>query len=198
MTQIDDDAARRAERARRVGLFRYELIQEVIDPALSTRQRGAVVRGLAAGEHTDPFGAQVRVSRATIDRWTRAWRGGGFEALVPRPAKVTARTPAEVLAVAAALKRENPGRTAAQVARVLRAQAGWAPSERTLQRHFVALALHDGLGGDDGRDGAPRRCSAGSRPTGATSCGSATPCTARRWAGARPTCSPSSTTAPGR
>jgi putative transposase len=155
VTQIDDDARRRAERARRVGLFRYELIQEVIDPALSTRARGALVRALADREHADPFGAQVRISRHTIDRWARAWRAGGFEALVPQPAKVTARTPAEVLAVAAALKRENPGRTAAQVVRILRAQSGWAPSERTLQRHFVALALHDGLGGDDGRDGGP-------------------------------------------
>ena len=154
MTQIDDDARRRAERARRIGLFRYELIQEVIDPALSTRRRGALVRGLAEREHTDPFGASVRISRPTIDRWVRAWRAGGFEALVPPPARVSARTPAEVLAVAAALKRENPARTAAQVMRVLRAQSGWSPSERTLQRHFVALALRAGLGGDDGRGGA--------------------------------------------
>jgi putative transposase len=60
---------------------------------------------------------------------------------VPSPARVSARTPAEVLALAAALKRENPARTAAQVGRILRAQSGWAPSERTLQRHFVRLAL---------------------------------------------------------
>jgi putative transposase len=46
-----------------------------------------------------------------------------------------------VLAVAVALKRENPERTAAQVVRILRAQSGWSPSERTLQRHFVALEL---------------------------------------------------------
>jgi putative transposase len=46
-----------------------------------------------------------------------------------------------VLALAAALKRENPARTAAQVARILRASAGWSPSERTLQRHFVRLEL---------------------------------------------------------
>jgi putative transposase len=86
----------------------------------------------------------VRISRPTLDRWVRAWRAGGFEALVAHPARVSARTPAEVLTVAAALKRENPGRTAAQVARILRAQSGWAPSERTLQRHFVRLALdHD-------------------------------------------------------
>ena len=77
----------------------------------------------------------------TIDRWVRWWRAGGFEALVPTPARVSARTPAEVLALAAALKRERPERTAAQVTRILRAQSGWATSERTLQRHFVRLEL---------------------------------------------------------
>src|SRR5262249_9008150 len=66
---------------------------------------------------------------------------GGFEALVPTPARVEPRTPAEVLAMAAGPKRENPQRTAAQVVRILRAQSGWAPSERTLQRHFRHLEL---------------------------------------------------------
>jgi len=45
VTQIDDDTRRRAERARRVGLFRYELIQEVIDPALSTRMAMSTLAG---------------------------------------------------------------------------------------------------------------------------------------------------------
>ena len=137
----DDETRRRAERARRVALFRYELIQDVIDPAVSSRQRGRLVRALAEGAHQGPFGEQVRVSRQTIDRWVRWWRAGGFEALVSTPARVQPRTPAEVLALAAALKRERPERTAAQVARILRAQSGWAPSERTLQRHFVRLEL---------------------------------------------------------
>ena len=141
MSQHDDDARRRAERARRVALFRYELIQEVIDPTLTARQRGKLVRELADRAHPGPFAEPVQVTRHTIDRWVRAWRTGGFEALVPQPAKVTARTPAEVLATAAALKRENPGRTAAQITRILRAQSGWAPNERTLQRHFERLEL---------------------------------------------------------
>ena len=67
------------------------------------------------------------MSRASLDRWIRAWRAGGFDALMPRPRQVTPRTPAEVLELAAALKRENPARTAAQVARILRASGGWSP-----------------------------------------------------------------------
>ena len=60
---------------------------------------------------------------------------------MPPARQVTPRTPAEVLALAAALKRENPARTAAQVARILRTSAGWSPAERTLQRHFVRREL---------------------------------------------------------
>jgi putative transposase len=142
VTQADEEARRRAERARQVALFRYQLIQEVIDPQLSARQRGQRVRELAAGEHQGPSGGgKVRVSEQTIRRWVRWWRAGGFEALVPAPARVSPRTPAEVLAPAVALKRENPGRTATQITRILRAQAGWAPSDRTVQRHFVRLEL---------------------------------------------------------
>jgi putative transposase len=147
MSQADDDR-RRAERARRVGLFRYELIQEVIDPALSTRQRGKRVRELAEQVHTDPFGQWIHVSRPTIDRWIRWWRAGGFDALVPIPARVAARTPAEVLEVAVALKKENPERTAVQVARIMYSQSGWAPSARTLQRHFAVLELDRELAPD--------------------------------------------------
>ncbi len=142
MDAREQEARLRAERARRVALFRYELIQDVIDPALSTRQRGPMVRALAEREHDGPFGEKVRVARNTIDRWCRWWRAGGFAALVPQPARVPPRTPAEVLDLAAAVKKENLGRTATQVARILRAQSGWSPSERTLQRHFERLELH--------------------------------------------------------
>lgn len=142
MTAHEEETRQRAERARRIALFRYELIQDLIDGKLSCRQRGALVRELTAREHDGPFGEKIFVSRPTIDRWCRWWRAGGFAALVPRPARVHPRTPAEVLDLAAALKREHLGRTASQVARILRAQSGWSPSERTLQRHFERLELH--------------------------------------------------------
>jgi putative transposase len=141
MTAAQDEQARREERSRAVALFRYSLIREAADAGLSTRQRGRLVRELAARPHAGPFGEPMRVSRASLDRWIRAWRAGGFDALMPPARQVTPRTPAEVLALAAALKRENPARTAAQVARILRTSAGWSPSERTLQRHFVRLEL---------------------------------------------------------
>jgi putative transposase len=139
----DDEAAARSVRAREIGLFRYQLIREAADPELSTRARGRLVREIAAGEHTDPAGRRVRISRHTLDRWIRAWRRGGFDALVPAPRQSSPRLPGELLEMAVALKRENPARTAAQVRRILRAQMGWAPGERTLQRYFAALISTD-------------------------------------------------------
>ena len=67
MSGTEEDR-RRAARAEQVALFRYQLIREAADPALSTRQRGRMVRELAARAHPGPSGEQVAVSRATIDR----------------------------------------------------------------------------------------------------------------------------------
>ena len=149
MTAADDEETRRAERARAVALFRYSLIREAADPALSTRQRGPA--GARAGRPRACRAVRRAgpVSRPSLDRWIRAWRAGGFDALAPPSRQVTPRTPAEVLELAEALKRENPARTAAQVARILRASGGWSPSERTLQRHFARLGL------DTRPDGSP-------------------------------------------
>lgn len=131
----------RSERAERVALFRYSLVREPADPALSPGQRGTLVRGLAAREHTGPDGRPVRISRVTLDRWIRAYATGGYAALLPSPAHVVPRTPTDVLDLALAVKAEEPDRTAAQVAEVLRVGYGWAPSPRTLQRHFARAGL---------------------------------------------------------
>src|SRR3954465_8928725 len=154
MAVRDDEMAARTERARAIGLFRYQLIREPADPGLSSKARGRLVRQIAAREHIDPAGRRVRVSRDPLDRWIRAGRGGGFDALVPDPRQSGPRLPVEVIEMAVALKRENPARTATQVRRILREQMGWAPGERTLQRHFAGAAL--GAGGVFGRFEADR------------------------------------------
>ena len=129
------------DRAQAVGLFRYSLIREVADAAVSSRQRGEWVRRLARETHLGPDGDRVRVSRNTLDRWIRAYRAGGFEALVPAPRHVEARTPAALLELAEALRIEEPGRTASQIARVIAESKGWAPSARTIQRHLARAGL---------------------------------------------------------
>jgi putative transposase len=68
------------DRRRDVALFRYSLIREAADLELSNRERGQIVRHLAAREHVMPDGTRVRVGRSTLDRWIQRWRTGGFDA----------------------------------------------------------------------------------------------------------------------
>ena len=141
-TADEADQKARVERARETGLFRYSLVQELLEPGLSLAERGWRAREMAARVHEGPGGRRVTVSYATLTRWRRAYEEGGFDALVPSPRQPAPRTPEEVLALAEALKREKPGRTAAQVRRVLQVTSGWAPSDRTLQRLFERLELN--------------------------------------------------------
>jgi putative transposase len=129
------------DRATEVALFRYALIREAADPAISKAERGRLVRALAAGVHTGPAGVEVRVGRSTADQWIRAWRSGGFEALKPAPRALSARVPREIFELAEALKREAPGRTAAHICQILTVTHGWAPNERTIQRHFHRIGM---------------------------------------------------------
>jgi putative transposase len=137
-------ARHRAEQARQIALFRYRLVQEALDGDLTTRQRGALVRAIAAQTHPGPAGRPVRVSRKTLDRWIRAWRAGGFEALLPTARRPDPRSDPAALALAVALKKENPARTAVQIRQIMLTRGGGlaVPHERTLQRHFRRLELH--------------------------------------------------------
>jgi putative transposase len=100
---------------REVALFRYALARECVDPSLTARERGRLICELVEREHIAADGRPIRVGRSTLDHWIRAYRTGGYEALVPQPAKVLPRTPVRVIELAIALKPENLDRTAAQI-----------------------------------------------------------------------------------
>lgn len=141
------------ERRREIGLFRYALVRDLVDPALSKAERGRLVRALAERDHLGPDGRMLRVSRGTLDRWVRAYRQGGFEALVPRPRAVTPRTPTGMLEQAFALKLERPERTAAQVREIMLASAGEEERVlglRTLQTHLARQPRKGRLSGFSG------------------------------------------------
>jgi len=127
---------------RDVGLFRYSLIREAADPGLSKAKRGALVRELAAMDHAGPGGETLRVGRSTLDRWVRAYRQGGLDALVPAPRAGVSRVPAGVLDLAVALKTEAPARSAVLVAQILAESGRGGASRRTIQRHFARLGLN--------------------------------------------------------
>jgi putative transposase len=129
------------DRAQEIGVFRWRVVGEAVDPSLSPRERGMLVRALAAREHLGPDGRWVRVSRNTLDRWIRAYREGGFEGLVPAPRRMPNQTPARLLELAVALRREQPARTAAQIHRIILEAEGSSPSARTINRHLAAAGL---------------------------------------------------------
>ena len=132
------------DRRREIGLFRYTLIRDAADPVLSKAQRGRLVRALAERDHLGPDGRLVHVARGTLDQWIRAYRRGGFDALVPQPRVVVPHTPAGVLELAFALKRERPERTAAQVRQIMLTTGGDqpVPGLRTLQTHLARAGLN--------------------------------------------------------
>ena len=126
-------------------LFRYGLVREAAEDSLTARERGALVRELAAKLHAHPTEGLRQVARGTLDRWIRAYRRGGFEALKPARREVEPRTDPAILAQAADLRREAPERTGAQIAEILRRLHGEvAPAERTVQRHLARAGLRRG------------------------------------------------------
>jgi putative transposase len=123
-------------------LFRYGLIVCVLDARVSPAERGVLVRSLALRLHAHPSGDLRQVWRSTLDDWIRAYRRGGFAALIPKQRASVPRTPRARLDQAEALRRENPRRTCAQIARIIaQANAGVGPSVSTVERHLRRLGL---------------------------------------------------------
>jgi putative transposase len=129
-------------RRREIALFRYALVRQAADEELSPAERGRLVRDLAARDHIGPDGTRVRVGRSTLDRWVRAYRRGGFDTLVPAARARLPLTATEILDLAVRLKREQPKRTAEQIAAINAMQRDDVPSTRTIQRHFARTGLN--------------------------------------------------------
>ena len=127
-----------------IALHRWAVIAEAAGDQLTAAERGALVRRIAARAHTHPDGSPRRYSRGTIDRWIRAWRSGGLEALGPSPRADTGtvRAHPELFAEAAALRLELPGRSAAQIASILYHRPGVAVAERTIRAQLRRAGLH--------------------------------------------------------
>jgi putative transposase len=128
----------------RVALHRWAVIAEAANGKLTARERGALVRQAAARPHAHPDGTSRTYSRVTIDRWLRAWRAGGLDALKPaeRSDTGTVRAHPELFAEAAALRLELPGRSAAQIASILYHRHGIKISERTVRGQLRRAGLH--------------------------------------------------------
>jgi len=132
------------KRQEEIALHRWAVIAEAAGDRLTPGERGALVRQIAARAHTHPDGSSRRYSRGTIDRWLRAWRAGGLDALRPSPRADTGvvRAHPELFAEAAALRLELPGRSAAQIASILYHRHGITVAERTVRGQLRRAGLH--------------------------------------------------------
>jgi putative transposase len=127
-----------------VALHRWAVIAEAATARLTARERGALVRQVAARSHAHPDGSSRTYSRVTIDRWLRAWRAGGLDTLKPAERSDTGivRAHPELFDEAAALRLELPGRSAAQIASILLHRHGIKVSERTVRGQLRRAGLH--------------------------------------------------------
>jgi putative transposase len=127
-----------------IALHRWAVIAEAANGKLTARERGALVRQTAARSHAHPDGSARTYSRVTIDRWLRAWRAGGLDALRPAERSDTGvvRAHPELFSEAAALRLELPGRSAAQIASILYHRRGIRVSERTIRAQLRRAGLH--------------------------------------------------------
>jgi len=130
-------------RAEAVALHRWAVIAEAVSDRLEPAERGALVRALSARAHTHPDGSIRHYSRATLDRWIRAWRRGGLEGLRPETRSDTGavRAHPELADEAAALRLELPSRSAAQIARILLARHGIRVAERSVRQQLARRGL---------------------------------------------------------
>ena len=127
-----------------IALHRWAVIAEAANGRLTARERGALARQIAARPHAHPDGSARTYSRVTIDRWLRAWRSGGLDALRPTGRSDTGivRAHPELFAEASALRLELPGRSAAQIASILFHRHGIKVSERTVRGQLRRAGLH--------------------------------------------------------
>lgn len=131
------------DHAAQVALHRFGVIAEATNDRLTPAERGAIVRGIAARVHRYPDGDERRYSRASIDRWIRAYRKGGLGALAPVPRSDTGavRAHPELFDEAKALRLELPSRSGAQIASILFHRHGIAVAERTVRGQLRRAGL---------------------------------------------------------
>jgi transposase InsO family protein len=136
MTDRDDlDAKRRA-----TALFRHRLIADAIDAPRGAR--AALLRDVAATEHSAPDGTTVQVTVRTLERWLAAYARHKLAGLVRRPRKDRGRTrsvPRAALDRAIALRKEGPARSTPTLIDILVRSGEVAPGalrRSTLDRHM--------------------------------------------------------------
>ncbi|EIC19703.1 DDE-type integrase/transposase/recombinase [Thiorhodovibrio frisius] len=107
MTDCDSDAERRQQ----IALFRHQVIGELVHFPEGHKGLYALIEQKAARDYVIPGSQRTRVAAETIRDWLKAYRRGGFDALLPKPRAdrgQSRRLPAEVVETLLAIKEANP------------------------------------------------------------------------------------------
>lgn len=136
-------AERKRPEAKEIAFWRYEQIQEALDPALHREARGKILHQISRTPVRWPSGVTKRIALATLYRWVEDYRSGGLEALQPRRRKdrhqVRRRLPGEVIQEALRLLTKDPAMTFTFLLAVLKAKFEKIDISRsTLQRRLAA------------------------------------------------------------
>ena len=111
------------DQKQKTALFRYSVIAPLetgnSDPSISNNE---FFRQAAAKSYTDPDGKTVTVGASTIEKWHRAYKKGGFDALFPRSRKdegASRKLDQDLQSRIRFLLKEHPRITAAEIHRTL-------------------------------------------------------------------------------
>jgi transposase InsO family protein len=150
------------DRRQAIGLFRYGLIAELAQLPPGHKGLSERLAAKAALEYTIPGSTRTRVAAETLRDWLKAYRRGGFDALLPkeRADRGQARAlPAAALEALLAAKEGNPKLSVQLVIREARKCADVPPElplpastvHRLLTRHGLMDRPKDAPGDRDRR-----------------------------------------------
>ena len=125
MTNPQDRQDRQDRQA--TALFRYGLIADLIHLPPGSRGLYARLREKAAADYSIPGSTRARVAPETLRHWLKAWRRGGFDALLPKGRTDQGRSRALPQAVADALLSLKEEQPQLSIPQLIAAVAGAAP-----------------------------------------------------------------------
>jgi putative transposase len=151
-----------SDRRQNIALFRYGLIADLLQPSPDDKGLNARLAAKAALDYTIPGSTRTRVAAETLRDWLKAYRRGGFDALLPkeRADRGLARAlPAAAVEALLAAKEGNPKLSVQLVIREARKCAEVPPElplpsstvHRLLARHGLMDRPKDDPGDQDRR-----------------------------------------------
>lgn len=143
------------DQKQQIALFRYSVIAPLetgtSDPSISNNE---FFRQAAKKTYTGPNGKPTTVGASTVEKWHRAYRKGGFDALLPQSRSdegISRKLDQDLQAQIRYLRTEHPRITAAEIYRVLLSNGSihiGQFSVSTVERFVRLLRREEGMTGN--------------------------------------------------